>query len=437
MINDRGLLDGRPQGAPGECRELMLFYEQLLRENLLPWWLRHAPDHACGGFCTCLRDDGSIVSHDKYVWSQLGALWTFAAACNRIDPIGEWRNAADQLFRFVVRHAQRPEGDWNYLLTRDGRVKEGPTSIHTDAVAIGALVEYARLTDCAQAVDAALRTYRVALEKLRRPGTYAFAPYHLPPGARAQRVSMQFASSFLDLGRYIEDHEIIAEAMRLGDDLLDNFRRPEHQAVVEYLALDNRALPAPAGTYMAPGQGIETAWCQIENLRGCGQPARTQKALEIMRWSFAKGWDPVHGGLFLGVDLNGKEPYLPHAQTKVWWPHAEALCGALLAHEACGERWCLDWYAKAHNWAFAHFPDRRHGEWIQCLTREGQPLPPRGDSSVKDPFHLPRAAMVAIAALERQAEDVDDGSQDQDMEECDSSSGQGTRFDEGAFPGVA
>src|SRR5688500_780378 len=83
-------------------------YRRELREDILPWWLQYAIDREAGGICTCIGDDGRIVSHDKYVWSQVRALWTFAAAC-RIDPKPEYRATADALFDFNVRHGRNGE----------------------------------------------------------------------------------------------------------------------------------------------------------------------------------------------------------------------------------------------------------------------------------------------------------------------------------------
>ena len=35
-----------------------------------------------GGLFTCSRDDGSLISTHKYLWSQCRAVWTFAALYN-------------------------------------------------------------------------------------------------------------------------------------------------------------------------------------------------------------------------------------------------------------------------------------------------------------------------------------------------------------------
>lgn len=92
---------------------------------------------------------------------------------------------------------------------------------------------------------------------------------------------------------------------------------------------------------------------------------------------------------------------LGHADAKLWWPFCEALCATLLAWEACREPWCLEWHDRVRDWAFRHFPDTRHGEWTQRLDRRGHRLDQVVALPVKDPFHLPRAAIYAVECIER------------------------------------
>ena len=376
-------------------------YRRQLVDEILPWWLNHAIDETSGGLFTCIGDDGQVVAHDKYVWSQARALWTFSAAFNRIRRRREYLAAANRLFKFLMAHGRSDEGDWHFCLSRTGKVKEGPRSIQTDAFAICALAEYARASGKSEAVDAAMASFERSLWKILHPGSYETHPYPLPKGTKVHRVSMQFSLAYCELGKLTGRQDVLSEGMRLCDDVLDNFRRPRLKALVEYLSLENELLRGPIGSYCGPGHGIETAWFQLENLRGMDAQPQRERALDVMRWSLQRGWDSRHGGLLLGVDLKGREPFLPHSRAKLWWPHCEALCGTLMAHEACGEPWCLEWYDKVHEWSYAHFPNKKHGEWTQRLDRTGKPMDAVVALPVKDPFHLPRAMIYAIETLDR------------------------------------
>ncbi|MEO7649190.1 MAG: AGE family epimerase/isomerase [Bryobacteraceae bacterium] len=379
-------------------------YRKLLVEDVLPWWAKHAIDHEHGGLFSCIGDDGTVTSEDKYIWSQVRGLWTFSASCRRVHSTPEWRKIADGLFRFSMRFGRNDAGDWNFLVNREGALLRGPESIQTDAYAICALVEYALLTQSDEACEAAFASFRRTREKIWKPGSFGIAPYPLPEGARAHRASMQLALAYHDLARATGDAEVLAEAMKLTDDCMDNFRRPDLEAVVEYLALDNTLLPPSIGTFMSPGHGIETAWFNMDGLRGRNEEARIGKALDAMRWSMEKGWDHEYGGIFLGIDLNGGTPFFPKSDAKIWWPFCEAICGLLLAYELSSDSAFLDWHAKVEEWAFAHFPVPEHGEWRQRLDRRGERLNDVVALPVKDPFHLPRAALYAFEIATRLAE---------------------------------
>lgn len=394
-----------PVPYPPDYAAIAAFHRGLLRDDILPWWLRHAMDHEHGGLCSCIADDGTVLSREKFIWSQVRALWTFAAAYRRVDPEPAWLAAAEHLLDFCLRFGRNPEGDWIFRVTPEGKPLEGPESIQTDAFAICALVEFARLQHprSGEALDAARASFERTLARFGKPGSYRTKPWPMPEGTKAQRVSMQLSLAWWELGKLTGDPRVLAGAAKLSDDVLDHFCRPELGVVLEYLGLDDRPLPPPVGTYHNPGHGVETAWFQIENLRHTGDKARLGRAAEAMRWSLERGWDPEHGGLFLGMDLLGGEPYLPNGETKIWWPHCEAICGLLLAAEVTDAAWPAEWYRRVLDWSLAHFPDREHGEWRQRLDRAGRPIDKVVALPVKDPFHLPRALIYAAESAERLA----------------------------------
>jgi N-acylglucosamine 2-epimerase len=80
--------------------------------------------------------------------------------------------------------------------------------------------------------------------------------------------------------------------------------------------------------------------------------------------------------------------------------HTEALYALLLAYSITREQWCLDWFARVHEYSFAHFPVVEYGEWIQNLDRRGNKLDTPIALPVKDPFHLARALIYSIGVLQ-------------------------------------
>jgi N-acylglucosamine 2-epimerase len=382
--------------------ELHRFYRTYLLDHVMPFWERHGIDRVHGGIFTGINDDGTLNTTDKFVWSNARAIYTFSALYNHMGGDPRWLELARNICEFCLAHGRERPGVWGYLLDREGRMLEGEKAIQVDAFAIMGLTEYARACGDRRAVEAALETYRASRERLSRPGSYGTFPYPLPPGAKAHRDYFQFAFAWFGLGVHLKRQDIIDDAVSRANEVMTVFRRPREQVLLEYVGLDGTPLDTPAGRAMVPGHAIESMWFMIHIYRHLGQPERIAQAIETIRWGLEKGWDTECGGLFLGIDVEGREPvYWKNAETKIWWVFAEALYATLLAYEHCGQPWCLDWYWKIHDWAFRHFPDPQHGEWTQRLDRQGSKIDTVIALPVKDPFHLPRALIWCIDVLGR------------------------------------
>ncbi|MFO7897993.1 MAG: AGE family epimerase/isomerase, partial [Planctomycetota bacterium] len=344
----------------------------------------------------------TIQSTDKYMWSQARGLWTFSALYNRIEPRDEWLDIAHGLFRFLRHHGRDGNGCWLFLVDAEGNRLQGPESIVTDAFAVLGLVEYHRATGNEEALRIALETYDSVMERLAQPYTYGTAPYPTPKGTRPHREPMQFSFAFWQLAKATGDQRVRRTALEMSERIARDHYREDHEVVLEYIGNDGEPVDSDYGRAMVPGHGIESAYFMIRINREARRPELSQAACRAMRWCVEKGWDHEYGGLLLGIDVEGKRPvYWRNAEKKLWWAHAEALAGLLVAYEQCGEDWCLDWYHRVHEWSFAHFPVPGHGEWTQRLDREGNRITTLIALPVKDPFHLPRALIVAIETLER------------------------------------
>jgi N-acylglucosamine 2-epimerase len=409
--------------------ELRRYLLSHLREHVMPFWTNHALDEEHGGIFTFLSDDGRVNRRDKSVVSNARALWTFSALASRIEDLPEWRSAAGDICAFLLRHGRDELGRWHFLLDEEGAPLIGNRSIVADAFAIHGLVEYFNLSGDQRALEAARQTYESCRNRLENPGSYETVLYPTPEGMKPHREAMQFSLAFFELGRALQDPSILDQALVHSNAVLDRFYRHDRSVLLEYLGADGKPRNTPAGRTMVPGHAIESLWFQIHirSSREIADSEAARRAAAAMVSCFERGWDPEFGGLYLGIDVEGKSPpYWKMAEIKRWWPHCEALCGSLLAYEQTGADWCREWYWRTHDWAFEHFPDWEHGEWIQNLDRAGRPLLEGGDASrdpralsdlaertgadkmwieydlrIKDPFHLPRALIVAVEALER------------------------------------
>ena len=384
--------------------DLQAIYRAELLERSIPFWLEHAIDRQNGGILTCISDEGQVLSTDKYMWSQLRAVWTFSALYNRIEPRQEWLDAARHIFEFVKKYGRDKNGQWVFAVDKNGHTLQGATSIYADGFAIYGLTELARATGDQEAISLALETCRNVQRRLARPGSYKTAPYPLPEGVKAHGISMIFSHVFNELGHFLGDEQIIQASLHHAAEVMAVYRRPDRQRVFEFVGLDNSLLNTPRGRAVVPGHAIESMWFMIHIYRHLENKARIRQAIETIKWHIELGWDEKYGGILLSLDAEGGEPWWNFADSKIWWPHTEALYALLLAYELSGEQWALDWFERVHNYAFTHYPVPQHGEWTQKLNRRGNKITETVALPVKDPFHLPRSLIYCIEVLERLTE---------------------------------
>jgi N-acylglucosamine 2-epimerase len=215
---------------------------------------------------------------------------------------------------------------------------------------------------------------------------------------------MIFSLVFNELGHYLEDEDIIEASLVHAREVLDVYLRPDRKLLYEFVNLDNSLIDSPQGRSIVPGHAIESMWFMIHIFSRTQEESRVRRAIEAIKWHMEFGWDDEYGGILHARDAEGGTPWWRFADAKLWWPQTEALYALLLAYELSGEGWCLDWFERAHNYAFRHYPVPEFGEWTQKLDRQGERFTDTVALPVKDPFHLPRALIYCIQVLERLAD---------------------------------
>jgi N-acylglucosamine 2-epimerase len=361
---------------------------RLLLEGLVPFWFRHGVDAQHGGVLSCMTEEGEVQSGNKYLWSQGRWLWLVSALCNRVERRPEWLEAASRTAGFLMDHGRDDQGRWWFALTREGRPLEPPTSIFSDCFAIYGLSEYYRAEPDPRALDVALKSYRRVVRRVEEPDFVEFAPERPRTGRRLHSIPMILLEVASELAQTTGDARIEADADEYARRILEHHIRPDRRVLLEYLDRDYRPLPPPEGTAVEPGHAIESMWFLIHWARRRRRADVERTASDVIRWHLEKGWDPVHGGLFLAIDADGGPPFIANADKKIWWPHTEALYATALIGD-----W--EWYRRIHEWSFRHFPLAGPlSEWRQRLDRTGLPITDLIALPVKDPFHLPRAALL-------------------------------------------
>ncbi|HEU5147075.1 MAG TPA: AGE family epimerase/isomerase, partial [Chryseosolibacter sp.] len=95
-------------------------------------------------------------------------------------------------------------------------------------------------------------------------------------------------------------------------------------------------------------------------------------------------------GILYFLDVKGHPPQQLEWDQKLWWVHIETLVTLLKGHLYTGNKACLEWFERVHEYSWKHFADPEHGEWYGYLNRQGEVLLPLKGGKWKGCFHVPR-----------------------------------------------
>ncbi|MET9020451.1 AGE family epimerase/isomerase [Actinopolymorpha sp. NPDC004070] len=440
--------DGNGAAESGEYAWIV---DHLVRV-VLAWWLRDAPDRTDGGVFTCWDNAGDrLLSTDKYTWSQGRWIWLLASVADAVErgvlpaqgvlDAADLRALAGQSAAFVRTHAVLPDATTAYVTDAAGTPREPSpgaglhTSVFADCFTALGLAAWARVdrgsdradaADDADAADAA-ESGKLALTLLEsaatrvRSGQARTDPYPIHPDFTALSLPMICVGTATEVYRAtragsaaaiaVEAAATIAHELREGDDLRELVPR----------------VPGRGDTLLArhrtPGHALECLWFLLhaaDSVRGVADVLGTGSTGGDRAWipeaalhALRIGWDDEHGGLFRYADRDGGEPRGQSLDdsyevlvrdtwdTKLWWPHAEALYATrlLAVRFPAYAPELLGWYERLRSYTYGTFPAGRGKEWVQIRTRDGTPLDRTVALPVKDPFHIARALLLQAELL--------------------------------------
>ncbi len=380
--------------------ELARHYRNSLLNDVIPFWMNHAPDREHGGFLNCLDRVGSVYNTDKAMWIQCRAVWTFSKLYNEVEHRPEWLEAARNGYNFIQKHAFDSDGRMFFVVTREGRPLRRSRYLFTETFGVIACAEYSRASGDQDAAQKAKDLYRLLIDLYKAPGR--LTPKVIPETRRSKvhAMPMILLATSQEM-RKIDESPIYNEVIDLSlHEVLHHFLSPDEKALFETVGPYGERLNSPEGRCINPGHAIETSWFMMHEARHRNDQSLLNSALDILKWSLELGWDKEFGGIFYFVDIEGKPTEQLEWDMKLWWPHTEALYALLLAHHLTSDPLYEEWYEHVHEWSFSHFPDPQHGEWFGYLHRDGSVSSQLKGSMWKGPFHLPRALLYGWKVLD-------------------------------------
>ena len=371
---------------------------EILTEEVLPFWIGNGVDRDHGGISTCLDRDGTVLDHDKGVWQQFRFAWLLARCERVLGRRPEWTEALDAVLDFGLRHAFDDDGRMFFQLDRLGRPVRRRRYVYSECFASMALAEVAALRGDEELAERARVLLRFVRRAMSEPGV-------IPPKFTEHRIASPLGHPMISLGvaqvhrSSIGGGEADGVAADAAREIADVFLQPGLEAVLEVAAPDDGGLEHLEGRQLNPGHALEGAWFMMAEARATGDDAPATAAVNMLEWSWRRGWDRVHGGILNFVDLDGGPTSAYEHDMKFWWPQCEAVLAARHVHAATGDPAHLDMARRAEAWAFRHHADRVHPEWFGYLHRDGSRSSRIKGNLWKGPFHLPRM-LLEIATLD-------------------------------------
>lgn len=382
------------------------FYHNALLKDVVPFWEKSdLIDKEYGGFISSVDREGKSYNDDKSVWFQGRCLWTFSKLCNTYGVKKEWAEAAASGAKFIKEHCIDADGRMFFVVTKDGKPLRKRRYFFSESFLVVGFAEYSLVSGDEADLELAEKYFDLMYSIYKDP---ACDPFKITPKENAEVRSlhsnsypMVLVSSAQTLKRITgktEKYEPIIQD--IVKDMITLHYKEEHKCVLENVYPDGGILDNPTGRTINPGHCIENSWFLMNEAEQTGNKELLEKALNILEWSLAIGWDDEFGGVYYFRDLYNRPCEQLEHDMKLWWVHCECLIATLTAYKLTGEEKYFAWFEKLHEYTFSHFSDKEYGEWYGYLHRDGTVSHTQKGSLWKGPYHLPRALLLCEQILD-------------------------------------
>ena len=386
-----------------DFKKLAKQYKDELFNNVLPFWLNNSLDKEYGGYFTCLERDGSVFDTDKFMWLQGREVWMFSMLYNKVEKRQEWLDAAILGAEFMKKYGHDGNLDWYFSVTREGQPIVDPYNIFSYTFATMAFGQLAIATGNKEYEEIAKKTFEKVLQRADNPKDKW---NKLHPGTRPMKnfaLPMILCNLALEIEPLI-DPEFLRNAIENSINCTLEFTRPELGGlVVENIGADGQLVDSMDGRHMNPGHSIESMWFLMDLGKRLNRPELIEKAKETALTMVEYGWDKKYDGIFYFMDLKGRPTQELEWDQKLWWVHIETLITMIKGYRLTGDKRCLEWFNRVHDYVWSHFADPEYPEWFGYLNRQGEVLLTLKGGKWKGCFHVPRGLYQVWQVLEELA----------------------------------
>ena len=377
-------------------------YRDELLQNVIPFWLEKSQDKEFGGYFTCLDRQGNVFDTDKFIWLQGREVWLFSMLYNRVEKRQEWLDAAIQGAEFLKKHGHDGNLNWYFSLDRQGNPLVEPYNIFSYTFATMAFGQLSIATGNKEYEEIAKKTFDIILSKQANPKGKWSKAY---PGTRSLKnfaLPMILCNLALEIEPLLDEAFIKQTMETCIHEVMEVFLRPELGGiVVENVNADGSLSDTFEGRHLNPGHAIEAMWFIMDLGERLKRPELIEKAVETTLKMIDYGWDKQYGGIYYFMDRKGCPPQQLEWDQKLWWVHIETLISLVKGYQLTGNKECLAWFEKVHNYTWQHFKDPEYREWWGYLNRQGEVLLDLKGGKWKGCFHVPRGLYQVWKTIEK------------------------------------
>ena len=395
---------------PALLNDRLQHIESDLRQNILPFWIKHVVNAPGGTFHGSLTNDLTLEANaERGALLTTRILWTYSAAFREYRDASYLAIAEHAYADLLARFHDKQHGGFYWSIAANGTVLRDRKQIYGQAFAIYALSEYHAASGLREPLDLAVVTFR-HIEKHAREAKHggyleAFGRDWSPIAdmrlsvvdqndPKSQNTLLHIMEAYTNLLRRWPDAGLRHALTELVETMLTRVVN----SVTSHLGLFFANDWTVTSNRISYGHDIEAAWLLTDAAVVLANPALIARiqplAVKIADVTLAEGTD-TDGGIY-----NQGSPAGITDANKEWWPQAEAVVGFLNAYQISRNERYLS--AALHTWNFieTRLIDRKNGEWFRGVTRDGRLLEQELKVSFwKCPYHNGRMGLEAVRRL--------------------------------------
>lgn len=378
------------------------FYKKQLLEDTVPFWFPRSYDKENGGYLLMRDADGTLIDTDKAVWIQGRTCWLLATLYNTIEPRQEWLEGARLGYEFLRDKCFDSNGKMYFHVDQLGNPIRMRRYFFSETFAVIAFAAYAKASGDQQAADKARELFGICLEYAngKRPIEAKFEDTRPTKGIGIPMIMINTAQQLRDtIGDPRCDEAILGWIYQIED----NFVKDDIRCVMEQVSAGGNIVDHIDGRTLTPGHAIEGAWFILHEAMYRKNDAKLiDLGCRMLDYMWERGWDEEHGGILYFRDVYNKPVQEYWHDMKFWWPQNETIIATLLAYLLTKDKKYAAMHKKIHDYAYAHFHDKKNGEWFGYLHRDGRISQTAKGNLFKGPFHLPRQEWYCWSVLENE-----------------------------------